>query len=214
MRAIRVSAGLTSLLAASLLFLGSCDDRPGYGGGTLVLAAEPDSDLDFGVVAEFALTERSGETVTNETLAGQPYIASFFFTRCGGPCPALLGNVRRLQADLEESASEVRLVSITVDPKNDTPEVLSTHAGNFTADPERWLFLTGSEDAIYGLMRESFHLALEVLPDKDSVMGLQITHDTRLIVVDGAGHVRGYYDGESQDEIAQALERARYLAGE
>ena len=201
-------------LATGLLLLGSCDDRPGYGGSTIVLAAEPESDLDFGVVAEFSLTERSGELVTGESLAGAPYIASFFFTRCSGPCPALLGNVRRLQAELDEEASAVRLVSITVDPKNDTPEVLATHADNFTADPKRWLFLTGTEDAIFRLMRNSFHMALEVLPDKDSVMGLQITHDTRLIVVDGAGHVRGYYDGKSQDEIDQALARARYLAGE
>lgn len=201
-------------LATGLFLLGSCDERPGFGGGTLVLAAEPESDLDFGAVAEFSLTERSGETVTGETLAGQPYIASFFFTRCSGPCPALLGNVRRLQAKLEEESSDVRLVSITVDPENDTPEVLATHANSFTADPKRWLFLTGTEDAIFGLMRNSFHMALEVLPDEDSVMGLKITHDTRLIVVDGAGHVRGYYDGKSQDEIEQALQRALYLAGE
>ncbi len=214
MRAIQLIAGAVCVIALALLLFTACNDEPGYGGGTLVLAAEPASDLDLGAVSEFSLTERSGETVTNATLAGKPYIASFFFTRCSGPCPALLGHVRRLQQSIEEADSAVRLVSITVDPKNDTEEVLRSHAQSFTADPERWLFLTGSEDAIFGLMRNSFHMALERLPDKDSVMGMQITHDTRLIVVDGDGHVRGYYDGKSAEEIEQALERAQFLAGE
>ena len=205
--------GLLALTAAGALFYFTMSGTsgPGHGGGGVTLAAPPASPDSFGTVAEFALPERSGETVTGETLAGAPYIVSFFFARCGGPCPKLLGNVAKLQSRLPDG-SPVKLVSITVDPKHDTPEYLATYAENFSADPERWLFLSGTEDAIFGLMRESFHLALEVLPDKDIVMGMQITHDTRLVVVDGAGQVRGYYDGESDEEIEQALERALYLA--
>lgn len=204
---------LPVLLITGSLYVWSCTDQPGRGGGGLVLAAEANSDADFGLVSEFSLTERSGAAVTNATLAGQPYIASFFFARCAGPCPALLGQVRRLQEELGPE-SDVRLVSITVDPKHDTPEVLTDHANSYTADPEQWLFLTGEEDAIFGLMRNSFHLALDRLPDKDSVMGMQITHDTRLVVVDGDGRVRGYYDGTVAEEIDLARERAEFLAGQ
>lgn len=205
--------GFLALAAAGAFFYFSLvgTSGPGRGGGGVTLAAPPTSPDSFGAVAEFALTERSGETVTGETLSGAPYIVSFFFARCGGPCPKLLGNVARLQQRLPDE-SPVKLVSITVDPDHDTPEYLATYAQNFSADSERWLFLSGTEDAIFGLMRESFHLALEVLPDKDVVMGMQITHDTRLVVVDGAGQVRGYYDGESDEEIEQALERALHLA--
>ena len=206
-------AGFLALVAAGGLYYiamrGSAG--PGYGGGGVTLAAPPASPETFGSVAEFAFPERSGETVTGETLRGAPYIVSFFFARCAGPCPKLLGNVARLQERLPEG-SPVKLVSITVDPKHDTPEYLATYANNFSADPEQWLFLSGTEDAIFGLMRQSFHLALEVLPDKDAVMGMEITHDTRLVVVDGEGQVRGYYDGESDTEIDKALERALYLA--
>ena len=203
--------------AAFALVLGACgDSSPGHGGTVgekIVLAAAPDADIEFGSVAAFDLIERSGEKVSNETLSGAPYIASFFFSKCAGPCPALLGNVRRMQEELGADSS-VKLVSITVDPEHDTPEVLTTHAQSFTADPERWLFLTGTEEEIYPLMRKSFHLALDRMPDKDDVVAMTITHDTRVVVVDGAGKVRGYYDGMVQDEIEMALDRARHLAGE
>ena len=74
--------------------------------------------------------------------------------------------------------------------------------------------MTGTEEEIYPLMRKSFHLALDRMPDKDDVVAMTITHDTRVVVVDGEGQVRGYYDGMAQDEIEMALDRARHLAGE
>ncbi|MEM7516099.1 MAG: SCO family protein [Planctomycetota bacterium] len=200
-----------------LCALASCDGSPGRGGAIgqpTVLAQAPSSTEVLGQVAEFSLTERSGATVTNETLAGEPYVASFFFARCSGPCPALLGNVRRMQDDLE--GTPARLVSITVDPKNDTPEALRTLADNFTADSERWLFLTGEEDKITKLMRLSFALALAKMPStktaSDAALAIDITHDTKLVVVDGKGQVRGYYDGEDLDEVAAATARVRWLA--
>ncbi len=207
----RALAGTLAVLLTTLL--AACDGTPGRGGSygeAVVLAAPSDSGAEFGLVAPFSLVERSGATVTNETLAGRPYVASFFFASCAGPCPALLGQMSRAQREL--AGSDVRLVSITVDPERDTPEVLRAKADAFTADPERWLFLTGPEADITALMRRSFALALDKLPTSDTVAALEITHDTKMVVVDGEGRVRGYYDGMDPKAVDAAVARARWLA--
>src|SRR5262245_31476896 len=122
--------------------------------------APPPADDDLGEVADFALTERGGETVHRADLLGKVWVAAFGFTRCTGPCPQVSGTMARLQAELA-GQPEVRLVSFSVDPDHDTPEVLRGYAQRFGADPQRWLFLTGPRDDLYRLIQESFHLAVQ-----------------------------------------------------
>ena len=96
----------------------------------------------FGQVPEFSLVERSGEKIGLADLLGKVWIANFIYTNCPDTCPVQSGQIKALQ---EEFAGEkdLRLVSITVDPKRDTPKALSEYAGRFGADPQRWIFLTG-----------------------------------------------------------------------
>ncbi len=163
----------------------------------------------FGTFGDFALTERSGRAVTNRDLAGHPWIASFIFTTCAGPCPKVASNVRKLQDEL--GSSDVRLVTITVDPKTDTPAVLAKYADKYGADANRWWFLTGDETRIYTLIRTSLGLPIERGSGGDS--GLQVAHSTRLVVVDPKGAIAGYYSGEELEGAKQALARALWLAG-
>lgn len=111
----------------------------------------------LGEVPDFALLERSGHQVTKTTLLGHVWIASLIFTRCVDECPLVSSHMARLQ-DALASERDLRLVSITVDPVYDTPEVLKRYAQRFAAQPERWLFLTGDKVTIYRLVREGFHL--------------------------------------------------------
>src|SRR5437867_913183 len=97
-------------------------------------APSPAAD-DLGEVADFALTERSGETVHRADLLGKVWVAAFGFTRCTGPCPQVSGTMARLQAELA-GQPDVRLVSFSVDPDHDTPEVLREYAQRFGADPQ------------------------------------------------------------------------------
>lgn len=199
------------MLLASLL-LAACSRAPSSSGES-TLALPPGSAEVLGELPDFELTERSGVPITRADLLGRPTLFSFFFTRCSGPCPALTGQMRRAQDDLERT--DARLVSVSVDPGHDTPERLTAYAQTFTADPERWWFLTGEEVAIYGLMRDGFKLAVErgELPEQDDVMGMQVTHSSRLVVIDAAGKIRGYYDGESDAGRAAAVARIQALGG-
>src|SRR6266487_1362218 len=110
-------------------------------------------------VPDFALIERSGQPVTRADLLGKVWIASVIFTRCVDECPLVSSHMARLQ-DALAAEPDVRLVSITVDPAYDTPEVLTRYAQSFAAQPQRWLFLTGDKATIYRLVREGFRLGL------------------------------------------------------
>jgi cytochrome oxidase Cu insertion factor (SCO1/SenC/PrrC family) len=110
-------------------------------------------------VPDFALIERSEQAVTRADLLGKVWIASVIFTRCVDECPVISNHMARLQEALA-AESDVRLVSITVDPAHDTPEVLARYAQSFAAQPQRWLFLTGDKATIYRLVREGFRLGL------------------------------------------------------
>ena len=92
-------------------------------------------------LTKWVLTERSGKQVGTEDLAGQPFIAGFFFSTCPGVCPRQNAKVKELQDEFTGQA--VRFLSISCDPEVDTPEVLVDYANAFDADPEQWLFLTG-----------------------------------------------------------------------
>jgi protein SCO1/2 len=148
---------------------------------------------DFGPVGDFSLTERGGRTVTNTDLAGKVWVASFVFTRCTGPCPQVTGTVARIQTEFANEA-DVRLVTFTVDPEHDDQGELTRYAERYRADSERWLFLTGPEKVFDRLLRENFHVGV----DRDG--GKEVTHSTKLALVDRRGHVRGYFDGRQVDE--------------
>jgi cytochrome oxidase Cu insertion factor (SCO1/SenC/PrrC family) len=160
---------------------------------------------DLGPVGDFRLTERSGRTVTPADLSGKVWIASFVFTRCTGPCPQITGTVARLQ-DMLASEPDVCLVTFTVDPERDDPDELKKYADHFGADRERWLFLTGPEEQLHGLIKTGFHLGVERNTGAAVTPGTEVTHSTRLALVDRHGHVRGYFDGRQVDEEGRPVD--------
>ncbi len=184
--------------------------------GTATRAA----DHDFGAVPDFALKERSGRTVTRQDLLGKVWVASFVFTRCTLGCPQITATMKQLQDDLARYPG-VLLVTFTVDPEHDDPGELARYAEHYGADPGRWLFLTGSEKEIYDLMEKGFHVSRPVQNQgKERTPGNEVRHDTHLVVVDAAGHVRGYFeglrDGRSPDpegDFQTNLKKLRRLVG-
>src|SRR5262249_6033754 len=102
--------------------------------------------------------------------------------------------VARLQSELA-GEKDVRFVTFTVDPEHDDPKELQRYAEHFGADRDRWLFLTGKEEDVYGLMRNGFHVHAEQNKGDDRKPGAEVMHDTHLVVVDKKGHIRGYFAG-------------------
>lgn len=157
----------------------------------------------IGRISDFTLVERSGKTVTSTDLKGRPWVAGFIFTRCTGPCPRISAEMRQLQKDLPQ---RYRLVSFSVDPEYDTPEVLREYADRFGADPDRWWFLTGKKPEMYAFIVASFQVTvLDVLEEGSRI----ITHSTRLVLVDGDGRIRGYYESTEPEDMKRLREDAK-----
>jgi protein SCO1/2/putative membrane protein len=161
-------------------------------------------------LGSFELTERSGRTVTEADLARGTWIASFIFTRCPLSCPRISSVMKSLQGQL--AGSSVRLLSISVDPENDTPPVLSAYAEKFSADPDRWWFLTGPKSVVYDLIQNRFKLNLsESSPEARSQGAEAIGHSDRLALID-RGKVVGVFDSNEADAIKDLVEEARRRA--
>ena len=152
------------------------------------------------ILPEFTLTDQSGRTVGLEDFRGYVWIGNFMFTRCVATCPRQTAMLVRLQDELKPHAKwgDIRLVSFTVEPDYDTPEVLSNYARNHGADQEQWKFLTGTRDAIWSLSIGGFKLPVVDAPPQTAA---PILHSPRFILVDRKGRVRGYYDSGDDSEL-------------
>lgn len=207
MRPIRLSGLLAAASLAALVT--SCSPDPVSASG---LAAPADSPVEFSEVGAFDLVDRSGARVTREDLLGRPWVASFLFTRCTGPCPRVRSTLKELETRLH--GTDARIVTFSVDPVWDTPEVLRAYAESVQADPKRWYFLTGDQAAIYALIQKSFLSAVEEAPPGKAAIGEHVSHRTQLVAVDKKGRVRGFYHGESDDQIDRLVARLDFLQHE
>lgn len=154
---------------------------------------------------DFSLTGVTADGTSPFDLAamrGRAWVADFIFTRCQGPCPMLSANMQALQSRLPSS---VGLVSFTVDPDHDSPEVLSVYARKFSADPQRWFFVTGEKTSLLRLFREGFLVAY----DQDSAGN--ISHATNFVLIDAQGRVARYYDGLDAAALSRIVADAKSL---
>lgn len=157
----------------------------------------------LGEVPEFQFVERSGKPFGLEELKGKVNVVEFFFTSCRGPCPVMNANLSELYREYEHS-DEVRLVSLTVDPKTDSLPVLREYATHFGVTDNRWVFVRGEADQISWLAEQGFYVSGE-LPGM---------HSTKFILVDQQGRIRGYYDYDSEASLKQLREHIAVLARE
>jgi protein SCO1/2 len=159
-------------------------------------------------VPKFELVNQEGQPFGSAQLTGKIWIADFIFTSCPGPCPIISTRMSELQKPL--APSDVQLVSISVDPEKDTPDVLRAYAEKLRANSKRWDFLTGSRVAIYSLSRDGFKLGVS---DGSEDAGIPI-HSTRFALVDRRGAIRGYYDALAPDAVTKLLADTNHLLRE
>lgn len=161
----------------------------------------------MGQVTGFEFVDQSGRTVKAESLRGRVWIAGFIFTRCSGPCPRVTASMATLHNN--DKLRQIPLVSFSVDPTHDTPEVLTDYAKNFSVDTRRWRFLTGDKDKMTVLIRGTFKLPIAEAKDGSVPPGEAITHSDRLMLIDRQGRIRGAWD--SLDPAAMARLEAAAL---
>jgi protein SCO1/2 len=140
----------------------------------------------------FALTDQSGKPLSSASLKGKVLLVSFIFTTCNGSCPATTHRMGLVQRELKargwfDGYGSVRLVSITLDPKRDTPEVLRGYMRLYDADPASWSFLTGPPDEVAKVV------AAWKMWARPAANG-QLDHPSRVFLVDRSGNIREIYN--------------------
>ncbi len=161
----------------------------------------------------FTLTDQTGEPFGSEELQGKIWVVSFIFTRCAGTCPEIVRETAALQKRLAaiDGLADVRLVSISVDPEHDTPEVLTAFLEQHGGNGQTWKLLTGQKDAIWQLIETGFFQSVVEAPDSPT---MPITHTSNFMLVDGEGRLRGNYDALDESERAALLNDLRVLINE
>ena len=158
-------------------------------------------------IEPFAFTNQLNEEVTLEDLKGEVWLAQFVFSNCTTVCGPMMYNMAELQDELiDEKIEDYKIVSFTVDPKFDTPDVLKEYLDRFGAtDESKWEMLTGfSQEEISDIANNSFKTVVIDDPNSD-----QVTHGTAFYLVDQEGEVVKSYSGTEDvpvDNIVQDME--------
>lgn len=155
----------------------------------------------LGNVPSFQLVDTNHKEFSKRNLEGKVWIANFMFTTCAGICPMMSQNIASIQNALGKE-EDIRLVSISVNPEQDTPEAMKTYAKKYNADPSKWYFLTGDREEITKLAVGGFKVGSIDEP---------IFHSGKLILVDKKFQIRGYFDGTDPEEIKKLKMAIRSL---
>ncbi|WP_132744680.1 SCO family protein [Scopulibacillus darangshiensis] len=145
-------------------------------------------------VGNFQATDETGQDFGLSDLKGKVWLADFVFTHCQTVCPPMTRNMAALQEQLKKSEAKAQIVSFTVDPKRDSPDVLKKFAKEQGADLSNWHLLTGySFDKIKSLSEKSFKSAVS----KPAKGNDQYTHGTNIFLIDQKGTIVQKYNGYS-----------------
>ena len=157
-------------------------------------------------IGKFELVDQQGRIITEKSLHNKIYVADFFFTTCPSICPDMSAQMKRIHEKFLED-KEVMLVSHTVMPETDTPEVLADYASLYGASPDKWLFLTGDKEKIYELARQSY-FAVTSTGNGDEH---DFIHTENFILIDKEKRIRGFYDGTDEKDIDRLMSEIEIL---
>jgi protein SCO1 len=179
-------------------------------------------EVDYSI-DDFSFINQDNDTITKDSLLGSIYVANFFFTSCPSICPTMTRNMSYLQDKLSVYPN-IRFLSHTVDPDNDTPEKLINYVDlmqqkNISIDLSNWDFLTGDKDKLYQSAANYF-----VNASVDSLAPGGFLHSEYFVLIDKQGRVRsgidingnivGAYDGTSEVQMKDLINDINVLMAE
>lgn len=205
-----VSSGATLLLMSALV--SSADELPYYNSAEFtphwLTSQSPELD-SFHRIPAFAFTNQEGAVVSEATVKNKVYVASFFFSTCPGICPAIRSKLTKVQEQYRDNAN-VLILSHSIRPTTDTPEVLKAYAEQNDVQSRSWHLLTGQAESIYLLARNAYFANEDLGNIKDLN---DFLHTENLLLVDQNRHIRGVYNGLSSASVANLITDIDNLLG-
>lgn len=192
--------GIVLMLSAIVCFGSAGSGAPQIAAGSQLLEGRS--------IGPFKLVRETGETVISDDLRSSVWISAFTFTRCPVSCPRISATLKSLQEKLSDT--DVKILSFSVDPDYDTPEVLKQYGKKFGSNPDQWWFLTGRQDEIYGLIQSSFMLSVApTTPEQQKEGAEEIAHSDRIALIDKDLKFVRFFDSNSSDELSTLVTEAK-----
>ena len=140
-------------------------------------------------VPHFSFIDQNGNTITNKDYEGKVYLVEFFFTTCPTICPIMSDNLVQIQKNFD-GIENFGVASFTINPMNDTPEVLKTYADKYGITNPNWHLMTGDQDVIYELANKGFNLYTA----EDGAAEGGFEHSGNFALIDKNGFIRSRLD--------------------
>ncbi len=138
-------------------------------------------------VPDFELTNQNNRKISNKDMLGKVYLVEFFFSKCPTICPVMNSNMKYIEETINDK--NFGIISISIDPTNDTPEVLKNHARMLGTKSSNWHFLTRNRDYIDNLA-DQFNIYVGDKEDKAE----SLNHSGMIALVDQEGNLRSRFD--------------------
>ncbi len=152
-------------------------------------------------IPDFSFINQNGQEITNKEYKGKIYIADFFFTSCSGICPKLANNMSILQ-DTYKDNDKIMLLSHSIMPWKDTPEILNEYARTNNVINSKWNLVTGDKKELYKIARTGYFADEDFTKTQDEN---DFIHTENFILVDGKGYIRGVYNGTLEIDLKRLI---------
>lgn len=166
-------------------------------------------DTIYNTIPPFSFTNQYGDTITEKIVEGKIYVTDFFFTSCPTICPVMKRQMLKVYKEFKDNP-DVMILSHTIDPEHDTPKVLNTFAKDLGIEGKQWQFLTGPKEKIYEIGQKSYLSAAQ--EDKTAEGGF--LHSGAFILIDKDKHIRGMYDGTTEEGTQKLMQGIKSLLEE
>ncbi|MBB4806555.1 protein SCO1/2 [Chryseobacterium defluvii] len=141
-------------------------------------------------IPDFELTDQNNKKITNKDMLGKVYLVEFFFSQCPTICPVMNTNMKAIEKEINDN--DFGIISISIDPQNDTPEILRRHAARIGVKSSNWHFLTGDRTYI-GNLADNFNIYVGDEEDE----GESLNHSGMIALVDKDGNIRCRYNKDN-----------------
>lgn len=215
---MRFSKNNSSILAFAVIYglLISCDS----GKRKLPILGERDwttktvegkevTDTIYNTIPTYKFVNQNGDTITEKITEGKIYVTDFFFTSCPTICPVMKKQMVKVYNEFKGNP-DVLIISHTIDPDHDTPKVLNQFAKDLGISGDQWQFLTGPKEKIYEIGQKSYMSTAK----QDSTAEGGYIHSGAFILVDKDRHVRGMYDGTTEEGTKNLVADMKVLLDE
>lgn len=174
-----------------------------------VIDGKEKEEAIYPTIPDFSFTNQDKQTVTQADFKNKVYVADFFFVTCPTICPIMKKNMLTVYKEFKDNP-DVKILSHTIDPEHDNPDVLKQYAADLGVTGTMWQFVTGDREKIYDIGQK--HYMVSAMEDSSQAGGY--IHSGAFVLIDKDRHIRGMYDGTTEAGTAKLKEDLKILLKE